>query len=329
VKRLPRLPAALLRGIAAGLSPGGARAALLVLSFHRVLADRDPMLPDEPDAARFAAQLDAIADLFRIVDLADAVARLGNGTLPPRCAAITFDDGYANNCEIAAPLLGARGMTATFFITTGFLDGSTMWNDIVIESLRVAPQSLDLRQPGLGLWPLPDWQARREAVDRLLGSLKYLDPDERLRQARCIAAAAGWQPTTRPMMLPRDIRRLASMGMAIGAHTVTHPILGRLPDAAARREIVDGKETLESLLGAPVRSFAYPNGRPNQDYARRHVEMVRNAGFEVGVSTGWGACTPNCDPFQVPRVAPWGRNALRLGLGLLRAQTQRHPDQVA
>lgn len=328
MRRLPRLPSALLRVIAAGLSPAGSLASLVVLTFHRVLADHDPMLPDEPDAARFAAQLDVLSDLFRIVDLADAVARLRNRTLPARCAAITFDDGYVNNCEIAAPILSARGMTATFFITTGFLDGSTMWNDIVIESVRGACQALDLRELGYGVLELPDWEARRLAVDQLLGRLKYLDPVERLQQARLVAAAAGWRPTSRLMMQAQDIQRLAAMDMAIGAHTVTHPILGRLPDHSARREIVDGKATLEALLGGPVRSFAYPNGRPHRDYGRRDVDMVREAGYEVGVSTGWGACTQNCDPFQVPRVAPWGRNALRFGLGLLRVQTQRRPDFV-
>jgi peptidoglycan/xylan/chitin deacetylase (PgdA/CDA1 family) len=287
------------------------------------------MLPEEPDAGKFAAQLDVLGDLFRIVDLADAVSRLRAGTLPARCAAITFDDGYLNNCEVAAPVLAARGMTATFFITTGFLGGSTMWNDIVIESLRTARQALDLRDLGFGVLELPDWHARRLAVDLLLGRLKYLDPDQRLRQAQLVAAAAGWRQTARLMMQSEDIQRLAALGMAIGAHTVTHPILGRLPDEAARREIVEGKATLEAILRAPVRSFAYPNGRPHHDYARRHVDMVRDAGFEVAVSTSRGACARNCDPLQVPRVAPWGRSALRFGFGLLRVQTERRPDAVA
>jgi peptidoglycan/xylan/chitin deacetylase (PgdA/CDA1 family) len=248
--------------------------------------------------------------------------------LPARCAAITFDDGYVNNREVAAPILRAHGMTATFFVTTGFLDGSTMWNDIVIESLRVARDTLDLRELGLGVVQLPDWHARRQALNRLLETLKYLDSGERLKQARAIASAAGWQPAARLMMQSQDIRQLAALGMAIGAHTMTHPILDRLPDDAARREIVGSKSALESLLGTAVRSFAYPNGRPHRDYARRHVDMVREAGFEVAVSTGWGACTRNCDPLQVPRVAPWGRNALRFGMGLLRVQTQRRVESV-
>lgn len=326
--RLPPLTAALLRGAATVLSPAGPRAALVVLTFHRVLADRDPMLPDEPDAAQFAAQLGIIGNLFRVVDLADAVARLRDGTLPARCAAITFDDGYANNLEVAAPILRAHGMTATFFITAGFLDGSTMWNDIVIESLRIARETLDLRELGLGVVPLPDWQARRQAVDRLLGTLKYRDPEERLEQARAIASAAGWQPAVRLMMQARDIRQLAALGMGIGAHTMTHPILDRLPDEAARREIAGSKSALESLLGAAVRSFAYPNGRPHRDYGQRHVDMVREAGFDVAVSTARGACTRNCDPLQVPRVAPWGPTALRFGMGLLRVQTQRRVESV-
>ncbi|MGQ0384063.1 MAG: polysaccharide deacetylase family protein [Gammaproteobacteria bacterium] len=325
MKRLARPATALLRGMAAWLSPAGARAALPVLMYHRVLAGPDPMFPDEPDAARFAAQLDLLGDLFRIVDLADAVAALGRGTLPARSAAITFDDGYLNNADIAAPLLAARGMTATFFVATGFLDGDTMWNDIVIESLRAAQSPLDLRALDLGLLPLPDWAARRAAVDRLLGALKYLEPDERLARTRSIAALAGWKQALRPMMRPGDLQRLAAQGMAIGAHSVTHPILARLPDAVARREITDGKATLEEILRVPVRSFAYPNGKPQRDYTRRHVELVREAGFESAVTTAWGSCDRNCDVFQVPRIAPWDRSASRYAARLLRAQRQRSP----
>ena len=54
--------------------------------------------------------------------------------LPPAAAAITFDDGYRDNLEIAAPILKRRGLPATLFVASGFIDGGIMFNDMVIEA---------------------------------------------------------------------------------------------------------------------------------------------------------------------------------------------------
>jgi peptidoglycan/xylan/chitin deacetylase (PgdA/CDA1 family) len=325
MNRLPAWQAGLMRAVGNVVSPGGRHGSLLVLMYHRVLAEPDPILPDEPDAVTFGSQMDLVAGLFQVVDLADAVGMLATGDLPARAVAITFDDGYANNLHIAAPILAERGLRATFFVATEFLDGSQMWNDTVIEALRDAPDYLDLRELDLGEHRLPDITARRQAVDWLLGRLKYLEQPERIKRARAIAGKVGSEPPARPMMAASEIRDLASMGMSVGAHSVSHPILGRLPDDAARREIVDSKRQLEEILRAPVRTFAYPNGRPLTDYDHRHVAMVRDAGFTATVSTAWGAAVRGADPHQIPRIAPWDRTAFRYGLRMLRGFSQRRP----
>lgn len=317
------LEATILRGGARLVSPGGPRGSLLVLIYHRVFAERDPLLADEPDAARFAAQMDLVAGMCNVLPLAVAVERLAAGTLPPRAAAITFDDGYANNLEVAAPILAARGLTATFFITTGFIDGGAMWNDLVIEAFRHARGELDLGPLGLGRFELADVAARRRAVDEVLEKLKYLERAERLRKAEAIVELAGVPAGRRLMMTEDELRRLAGMGMDIGAHCVTHPILARAPAELARREILESRSRLEAILGAPVRTFAYPNGRPGRDYGPEHVAMVRDAGFAAAVSTAWGAASRGCDPFQIPRLAPWDRSALRYGLRLVRGFTEK------
>lgn len=328
MKKLTLFERSALRSVGACLSPGGRHAALVVLMYHRALPEPDPMLWDEPDAERFAAQMDIVRSLFRVHDLAEAVEKLSAGRLPSRSVAITFDDGYANNLDVAAPILAERGLTATFFVATGHRDGSAMWNDIVIEALRRAPAGLDLSEFGLEEPVTADPAARRAAADRLLRRLKYRNLDERSAMAQAIARRSGTVPPVNMMMTDGDLQRLASMGMAIGAHCVNHPILTRLTEASARLEIIESKRQLEQLLRAPVRTFAYPNGRPVDDYSAAHVAMVREAGFSVAVSTAWGAATRRCDPWQMPRVAPWDRSPVRFALRLLRAFTQRRPARV-
>lgn len=317
------LESRLVRAAAALASGHGPTASLIVLTFHRVLGEPDPLLPDEPDAARFAAELDLLGACFQVLPLGEALGRLASGTLPLRAACLTFDDGYANNREVALPLLLARGLPATFFVATGFLDGGRMFNDTVIETVRRAPEEFDLRAEGLGEYRLVDPAARRRAVDDLIGRLKYLDPVERLARAERIATLAGVSLPADLMMTAAQVREVQRAGMEIGAHSVDHPILARVALEEARRQIVESKRQLEVLNGAPVRAFAYPNGRPGQDYGREHVAMVREAGFEFALSTAWGAASRGSDPHQVPRVAPWDRTPLRYGLRLARAYRSR------
>jgi len=322
MKRLSRAEAGLFRLAGRFLSPGGRSGALLVLIYHRVLAAVDPMIPDEPDSQQFAAQMDLVRSLFTVLPLPEAVERLHNGTLPPRAAAITFDDGYANNAEIAAPILAARGLTATFFVATGFLDGGRMFNDTVIEAVRRAPEEFDLNDLGLGTYTLRDDAARRAAIAALLGRLKYLDPRQRLALAETLAERVGGGLPTNLMMTRAQVRELAQSGMQLGAHTVNHPILTRVDRQLAEAEILGSKHELERITGQPVETFAYPNGRPRTDYDATHVELVRAAGFRVAVSTAWGSAHPSSDRLQIPRVAPWDRAAAKYAVRLLAAYRQ-------
>lgn len=74
----------------------------------------------------------------------------------------------------------------------------------------------------------------------------------------------------------RDLQALAR-DFEIGGHTLTHLRLTSLPDAVARKEVVEGKDTLEQVVGVPVRCFCYPGG----EYSHQHPAMVRDAGFEL------------------------------------------------
>ena len=77
-----------------------------------------------------------VKSVFNVIPLEEGVAGIKSGKLPPRALSITFDDGYANNATVAAPILKRLGLHATFFIATGFLDGGRMFNDTVIEAVR-------------------------------------------------------------------------------------------------------------------------------------------------------------------------------------------------
>jgi len=131
-------------------SPGGTRGRLSILIFHRVLAETDPLFPGEPNAAQFDKLCAHLRARFEVLPLSEAVTRLQQGSLPAGALAITFDDGYADNLSIAAPILRKHHLPATLFIATGYLDGGCMWNDKLIEAFRSTRNSeIDLRDLGL------------------------------------------------------------------------------------------------------------------------------------------------------------------------------------
>jgi len=323
MRPLSSLERRLLRGVGRLFAPGGRGGALLVLIYHLVLPAPDPLLMDEPDAQTFAAHMDLVREVCYVLPLAEGIERLQCGSLPPRVVCITFDDGYANNCDIAAPILAARKLPATVFVATGFIGGGRMFNDTVFESVRCAGERLDLTDLELGTYTLTDAPARRGAIDAILRALKHLPQEVREARTRAIAERTGCGKPDGLMMSEAQIKRLPQFGIDLGAHTVTHPILTRLEAPAARREILESKAGLEAILRAPVTTFAYPNGRPQRDYDRSHVEIVRDAGFKGAVSAAWGAAGCKMDPYQIPRMLPWDASGFRFGLRLLR--TYREP----
>lgn len=267
---------------------------LSILIYHRVLPQPDPLLPSLPDVRQFDRQMSLLKRCFTVLPLSVAVHCLRQQRLPPRAAAITFDDGYADNTQYALPILQRHGLNAAFFIATAYLNGGQMWNDDVIAHARQT-----------GLSPA--------GLDELLLQLKYLPFEQRLRAARALAP----RHDGKLMLTTAQLQTLAAAGMEIGAHTHRHPILSSVPDAEALADIAQGKAELEAITQRPVTLFAYPNGKPGADYLQRHVDMLSGCGFEAAFSTVAGTAYEGSDMLQLPRFTPWERDRPRFLLRLL------------
>lgn len=299
-------------GVAGRAVPATRRQRLLILIYHRVHAQPDPMFPGEVDAARFEDQMRLLRRHCQPLPLLEAVSLARRQALPARAVAITFDDGYADNATQALPILQRWEVPATFFIATGFLDGGRMWNDTVIESIRRAPRGA-LRRPE---FDLPDValdavSQRGPVADEVLRAVKHLHPADRLARVDAFAQRLGFDLPTNLMMSTAQVRQLSGAGMEIGAHTATHPILRTLARDEAKREIDASRQALEQITGQRIRAFAYPNGKPGDDYSRRDRDLVQALGFECALSTWRGVVTQQSDVFQLPRFSPWDRTPAR------------------
>ncbi|REJ94077.1 MAG: polysaccharide deacetylase, partial [Planctomycetota bacterium] len=243
---------------------------LLVLNYHRI---GDPSAT-EFDRGVFSATDDGFADQVRFLtqhfdlitpcDL-DHVLREKRG----RCVMITFDDGYRDNYEAAFPILRAYGAKAVFFITTGFLDDHLVaWWDEIAWMVRSSERDFLPR----GKWTDAaidlEGDARERAIHALLRTFKQLSTDETPEFLDWLSEATGCgrvprTEATAPWMTWDMVREMQAGGMEIGGHTVTHPVLSRLPADEQHREVRRSKERIEAETGQPSKAFSYPVGQPD------------------------------------------------------------------
>ncbi len=305
-------------------APTGAQARLPIVFYHRVLSQSDPLLPDTPDVRMFEIHIKALSRIFRVVDLEEGVAALRDRRLPPRAVCVTFDDGYRDNYEIALPVLKKHGVTATFFVASGFLEGGRLFVDTVIESIRRLPAGkVDLAWFGLGMQAVHDMPSRLALIDRLVSDIKYRSLDSREEACERIARLSGESLPDDLMMSFEQLRALHRAGMAIGGHTLDHPILNVLDPEDARRQIADDRAAIAAIIGTPPSFFAYPNGRIHRDFSGSHVALVREAGYAGAVTTDVGCASSSSDSFLLPRQSPWQQTSLRLAAGIARSMRSR------
>ncbi len=295
---------AALRSVLGALTPRGRRARLMIFPYHRVLPSEDPLLPGTPSADRFERQLQRIRKFCNPLRLEEAVKRLIEGTLPSRAVALTFDDGYANNLEVAAPLLKKYRIPATIFVAVDAVERGIMWNDLIIEAVRAASETIDTGGLGLGIVEVQA-TTRLAVAKRLVAKAQYLPTKTRLAVSEALYAAVANREHVRQMMRPDQLNDLSDYGIDIGAHTVNHPILKMLDDSEARAEIGDSRVWIRDVTGREPTLFAYPNGKRGGDYDLRDVELVRDLGFLAAVRADWGCATRACSRYELPRFKPW------------------------
>jgi peptidoglycan/xylan/chitin deacetylase (PgdA/CDA1 family) len=308
-----------IRSITRHWSPGGAAGRLTVFTFHRVSNVVGILDEHTPDQREFAKQLQWIKNQFNVVPLREAMQAIGTPNLPERAAAITIDDGYKDNVDYALPVIQAEKLHATFFIATCCLENKYMFHDRLSNALLLTQkQSIALPNQGLDLIDLSSKVHKITALRQLIKKAKYDNLIHREEFVSNVEHELGVTASGPSMMSRDDVLRLAKAGMEIGGHTRNHPILRLLPDELALQEIALGANDLKDITGYQPKLFAFPNGRPGEDFEPRHSDMVRQAGFEYAFTTERGVVNASSNPFALPRFATWPGSKLMYQLRLVK-----------
>jgi len=279
------------------------RPGVTVLTYHRIVAAEPPEeLCLSPEL--FDHQVAFLVSAFRIVTLEEAVMRLEKGDLKAHCVALTFDDGWRDNYVHAFPILKKHAVPATIFVTSDAISsGRFTWHEFDEAILRTSADTLDLDAFGLGRLPLRNACARSAAVDRLHGMLKNVQHSRRQEIAESVIRRYGKPVGSRIMLNWDELREMQTSGLvAVGGHTISHPILTRIPAAEALKEISGCKIVIEENLGQMIRFFAYPNGTP-ADINRQVEDMVREAGYAAAFGMTAGPNYSPAERFNLRRTA--------------------------
>jgi peptidoglycan/xylan/chitin deacetylase (PgdA/CDA1 family) len=276
---------------------------VFILEYHGVTRAENP---SEGLVTRgsFSRHLRHLATSYSIVTVAAAVRRLTSSEpLTEDLLVLTFDDGYADNAELAWPLIEGHGATATIFVTTGFLDGEPLWFDVALRGLRALKRSREETTSSLAealRRSIPGWHRHLGAFETV-GRLMYVDARERERLVGLLAEVANSQEGLSRPLSWEQARAISRAGGEIGAHTVSHPILSRLDPTAQEGEIRGSRDRVAKELGIEPSSFAYPNGTC-LDFDATTREIVARVGFEAACTTVRGSNAPGCDPLRLRRL---------------------------
>ena len=244
---------------------------------------------------------------FDVVSLPAMLGDIRRGRAPSARGevALTFDDGLRNNVDVAYPVLRSLGLPATFFVCPGLIDdGAWIWTHAVRARLANVSASVreDLRAtldaPHGDIEPLVGWMktlrpaARRAAEDAVRDATPRFTPTDAQRRAYDLA---DWNA----------LRTLDPTLVTLGSHTLRHPILPTLDEAAIREELVLSRRRLEQATGREAALMCYPNGSLDA-----RVRALAAETYGAALTCGERHVDHGVDLLAIPRIPVAARLSL-------------------
>ncbi|GLQ56337.1 polysaccharide deacetylase family protein [Devosia nitrariae] len=282
----------------------------VIFTLHRVLPDRpasfspNAILQVRPDFLDYCIERVRALDVD-IVSLDEAIERLAEAKPGRRFAVFTFDDAYRDNLEYALPILRRQDCPFTLYVPTGFVDGTgELWwqalediisanDEVVVGAERLPAATLEDKQKAFDTLY---WRMRKQAEPERLGMLHQLAGYYRFDlQAHCRRLIMDWA----------ELRQFSDDPLCtIGAHTVNHYELAKLPLDTAREEIAHSVDILGARFGRKPRHFSYPLGGP-LSADEREYQLASDIGLASAVTTRPGGLYPHHleTPTALPRVS--------------------------
>ncbi len=230
---------------------------------------------------------------YETTSLAEAVSRLKSGERQSKPFAVfTLDDGYKDNAQFAQPIFQRYNCPYAIFITPRIADGTAeLWWRNLEQVIAMSPRvRCELAGRVLEL-PSASESEKWQAWNALFPIFENLDQFEQRREIRKLAAAHGVDVDAYCRDVAMNWQELRTIAMdplcELGAHTVNHHSVGRMPVNEARTQLSDAITIMCDRLGNKPRFNAYPYGdKPNAKL--RDFKLAENVGYEASLTTRKG-----------------------------------------
>jgi peptidoglycan/xylan/chitin deacetylase (PgdA/CDA1 family) len=290
------------------------RSGVIVLVFHRVLGRselRDSCSPRGMlvSADIFAKIAEYLTRKYNCISLADK-PEFGSASSTNVRVAVTFDDGWQDNSEVAHPICTDFSLPVTIFICPEKCGlKHPFWPERVTAFCRAIDEDEKLSRQLRALLATHFPGSRSEHLrssENLIGALKVWSTRERemfLSEMNCLTSGhiTSEGSNTDSTLTWDEIKKLHALGVTFGSHTQSHEILPSSAIPVIHRELVSSRTSIQKELAVKCDLLAYPNG----DTSETVIEATRMAGYELAFTTRPGVWTSATDPFAVPRVNIW------------------------
>jgi peptidoglycan/xylan/chitin deacetylase (PgdA/CDA1 family) len=225
-----------------------------------------------------------------LISLDEMHRRMTEGDFSRRFVCLTFDDGYRDTLQWAYPILKEAEVPFAVYVPTSFPDrlGELWW--LALEAVIARNSRVGLVIDGRDCkFDCRTVAEKRALFDELYWWLRGRPTEAELRgvvrnlaafyhvdiAAFCSELCMSWT----------ELAQLASDPLVtIGAHTVNHPMLAKLPKEAARSEIDLSRSVIEAALAVKPQHLSYPFG-DRASSAAREFEIAAELGFKTAVTT--------------------------------------------
>lgn len=230
------------------------------------------------------------------VSLDEVRRRLIERDFKRKFVALTFDDGYRDNLEYAWPVLRRHEAPYALYIATSFPDrlGELWW--VALEKVIGKSDRLAMEVDGTTrFFSCSGTDEKQRTFSEIYWWLRSLKEETELRRImRDLCERYGVDiktPCAELCMDWHEIARLAENPLCtIGAHTINHVFLSKVPEKMARDEMKRSAEVIEAALGKRPEHFAYPYGDAGSA-GPREFRIAADLGFKTAVTTNPGVLT--------------------------------------
>lgn len=279
----------------------------LLIPYYHVVSDEDIIhvkhLYEYKTIKEFREDLDYLLCNYSAIGLLELLEQLKSGSpFTRKVFLLTFDDGFREMHDIVAPILFEKGVNATFFVNSAFMDNAQLAHSnkasLLVENLRKS-WSPNLEKALCGLLGWCD-VASSDAESGIL-AVRY----EQKWALDEVAALMGvsfeaYLSSQQPYLSLAQIRGLIGNGFTVGAHSVDHPLYSSLSLSDQLSQTIESVKAIKQTFNLNYGVFAFPH---SDDGVSMEFFSNLSATRLIDLSFGTAGLVEDCVPNNLQRIS--------------------------